>query len=116
MKNIITVDRMTGIFLLILVAGTLLVLPVSANARPETVPVEGVNYNANATLSNNLRQLRDKRINVTLDSGKTMAGRVKDVGDKLIHLEKIEGKEFYDALIRIDSINSIDTRFRTIKR
>ena len=52
---------------------------------------------------------------MTLDSGKTFVGIVKEVGNHLMWLEKLEGKEFFDALIRINSITAIDTRFRDLK-
>jgi hypothetical protein len=116
MKNTMVTYWMFGLFFLTLVFGGLLVLPGNVDAKQELVPVEGANYNVNATLANNLRTLKGKRINVTLDSGKIMAGMLKDVGDKLIHLEKLEGREHFDALISIDNINSVDTRFRTYKR
>jgi hypothetical protein len=41
---------------------------------------------------------------------------VKGVGDHLVHLEKLAGKEHFDALIRIDRIDAIDARFRQIQR
>ena len=116
MKNTRTADRMAGIIVLMLTFSGFLVLPGNANAKQELVPVEGVNYNVNASLANNLRTLKGRRVNVTLDSGKIMAGLLKDVGDTLIHLEKMEGREHFDALISIDNINSVDTRFRTYKR
>jgi hypothetical protein len=49
---------------------------------------------------------------VTLNSGKTFTGNVKDVGNHLLHLEKLEGKEYFDALIVIQDISAVDTRFR----
>jgi len=60
--------------------------------------------------------VKGKRINVTIDSGKIMAGVLKDVGDKLMHLQRLEGRGHLDALISIDSINSVDTQFRMMKR
>lgn len=41
---------------------------------------------------------------------------VKDIGNQLVHLEKLEGKEFFDALIRTEEICAIETRFRTMQR
>jgi hypothetical protein len=45
-----------------------------------------------------------------------MAGVVKEVGDHLVHLEKLDGKEYFDALIRVESINAMDARFRDVQR
>ena len=41
---------------------------------------------------------------------------VKAVGDQMVHLEKLERKDFFDALIRMDEIAAIDTKFRDFQR
>ena len=53
---------------------------------------------------------------MTAVSGKTLTGVVKEVGNHLIHLEKLSGKEYFDALIRIENISAIETRFRMLQR
>jgi small nuclear ribonucleoprotein (snRNP)-like protein len=85
-------------------------------AQSNVVAIEGINYNVDSSLADNLKSLSGKRVYVTLDSGKTFSGTIKGVGNHLVHLEKLDGKEFFDALIRIESISAIDTRFRDIKR
>lgn len=87
-----------------------------AGAAPSLVDVEGVGYNVTASLADNLTALLGKKVYVTLESGKTFTGTVKAVGNHLLHLEKLAGKDYFDALIRIDSISAIDTRFREVKR
>ena len=73
---------------------------------------EEISYDVNSFLADNLRSLIGKKVYVALDSGNTFAGFVKEVGSDLIHLEKLDGKDYFDALIKIESINAIDTRFR----
>jgi small nuclear ribonucleoprotein (snRNP)-like protein len=102
----------TVVFLLV----TLLSSIAAAGAATNLVAVEGVSYNVNASLTDNLTTLVGKNVYVTLDSGKVLAGYVKAVGNHLLHLEKLAGKDYFDALIRIDSISAIDTRFREVKR
>jgi len=53
---------------------------------------------------------------VTIVSGKTLSGFVKEVGTHLIHLEKLEGKDYFDALIRIENISAIEAMFRNYQR
>lgn len=106
-------SRMLAVLLLSAAAIT---LPAQASAAPELVAVEGVGYNVNASLADNLRALAGKRVTVTLDSGTTMSGTVGAVGQHLLHLERLERKEYFDAAIRIDAIRAIETRFREIKR
>jgi hypothetical protein len=103
---------MTMVFLL-----AMLFLPIAvAGAATNLVAVEGVSYNVNASLADNLTALLGKKVYVTLESGKTFTGFVKAVGNHLLHLEKLAGKDYFDALIQIDSISAIDTRFREVKR
>lgn len=105
-----------GLVLTTLLYVTILVLPMEAEAKTTTVAIEGISYNVSFSLTDNLKSLIGKKISVTLDSGKTFTGFVKEVGEHLMHLEKLEGKEYFDALLRIENISAIDTRFRDIER
>lgn len=105
-----------GFALTILFCVTMLMLPAEVAAKSKVVAIEGVSYNVNSSLADNLKSLVGKKVYVTLGSGKTLAGFVKEVGDHLMHLEKLDGKDYFDALLRIDNISAIDTRFRDIQR
>jgi small nuclear ribonucleoprotein (snRNP)-like protein len=85
-------------------------------AGTQIKPIEGVSYNVDASMADNLKSLVGKRVIVTIGSGATLAGYVKKVGNHFLHLEKITRKEFFDALIRIDSITAIETKFRDYTR
>jgi len=89
---------------------------VMVHAQPGIVEVEGVGYNVNASMADNLKALIGKKVSITLDSGKTLTGTVKAVGGQLLHLEKLEGKEFFDALVRLEDISAVYTRFRGERR
>jgi hypothetical protein len=84
-------------------------------AEAAVVPIEGMQYNVNISIEDNLKALAGKKVYVTLDSGKTFTGIIKEVGNHLLWLEKLDGKEFFDALIRISSITAIDVKFRDMK-
>lgn len=105
-----------GFVLAILFCSTIIILPMEAGAKSNVVAIEGISYNVNSSLTDNLKSLIGKKVQVTLDSGKTFSGFIKAVGNHLIHLEKLAGKDFFDALISIENISAIDTRFRNIKR
>ena len=100
----------------VLFCTAILMLPNETNAGTKVVAIEGVSYNVNSSMADNLKSLMGKKVYVTLDSGKSFAGNVKEVGDHLMHLEKLDGKDYFDALLRIENINAIDTRFRNIQR
>ncbi|HEY3277479.1 MAG TPA: hypothetical protein VGJ94_12735 [Syntrophorhabdaceae bacterium] len=74
-----------------------------------------VNYNVGVSLKDNLTSFAGKDIYVSLRSGKVYQGYVKSVGDAFLHLEKIAGKDFYDALIRLDDISAVEAKFRGFK-
>ncbi len=99
----------------ILLSAVLLVSP-AVMAAAKVVPLEGVAYTVDASLADNLAALSGKRVTVSVDGGKSLTGVVKAVGQHLVHLEKIERKEFFDALIRIEDISAIETRFREYQR
>jgi len=88
----------------------------AVEAEPKVVEIEGMSYNVNHSMGGNLKLLIGKKVYVSLDSGQTLAGTVKAVGDHLMHLEKIQRKEYFDALIRIKNIIAIDVRFRKDQR
>lgn len=51
-------------------------------------------------------------IEVTLANGKAFAGQLGTVGAHTMILTKLSGKDYYDALIRIDDVSSIEVRVR----
>jgi hypothetical protein len=105
-----------GITMAAMFFASLLTFPVDVQAGANIVPIEGMNYNANSSMDDNLRSLVGKRVYVTIGSGKTFSGLVKAVGNHLVHLEKLDEKEFFDALIRIEDISAIDTKFRDFEK
>ena len=90
----------------------MLVVPHVADAGAKTTPIEGVSYQVNASMKDNIKTFVGKKVYVHLDSGTTLSGFVKEVGNHLVHLEKLDRKDFFDALIKIDTIIAIDTQFR----
>jgi len=105
-----------GIAIAIMFSTLLFTLPKEAVAKPKVVAIEGMSYNVNSSLADNLKSLVGKKVSVTIVSGKTLTGFVKEVGNHLIHLEKLEGKDYFDALIRIENISAIEAMFRGNQR
>jgi len=105
-----------GLFVAILLNGAMLMPSFGAAAETRVVFIEGARYDVTCSLRDNLKSLVGKKVYVTLNSGKTFAGFIKEVGDHLLHLEKLDGKDYFDALIRVEDIGAIDTRFRDVQR
>lgn len=94
-----------------------LVAPQGAWAGPAKVaPVVGAAYNVGSALMDNLKQLTGQRASLILSSGKVFTGTIKEVGQHLVHLEKLQGKEYFDALIRIEDVSAVEIRFRKPQR
>ena len=73
---------------------------------------EAVQLNAASSIADNLVALMGKPVTVNIAGGQPMTGIVKEVKNGLLHLEKLSQKEFYDALVNIDKIASIEARVR----
>ena len=86
-----------GIALVILFSVTIFMLPAEAEAKTKVVAIEGISYNVNSSLADNLKSFIGKKVYVTLDSGKTFTGFVKEVGNHLMHLEKLVGKDYFEV-------------------
>ncbi len=53
-----------------------------------------------------------KRVILRLDSGEAMEGTVVKVGENVVHIAKLSGKDFYDAVVRIERISAVLLRVR----
>lgn len=84
-----------------------------------TVPAVGVlaeeaafTLKAGATMREVLSEYTGKRVALRLESGDEIEGTVTMVGTSLLHLAKLSGKEFYDAVVSIDKINAVRMKAR----
>jgi hypothetical protein len=53
-----------------------------------------------------------KRVAIRTGAGESLEGTVTKVGTHLLHISKLTGKDFYDAVIVIDKIDSVIIRVR----
>ena len=99
----------TAALLSMIVPATFL-LPGSCSASEATATAP--QFNLELTLSDNLLAFKGKSVTITLSSGQTMGGIVKNVQNGHLHLEKLAQKEFFDAIIVIDKISAVEVRMR----
>lgn len=59
-----------------------------------------------------LKGQEGKRVTVSTASGQEFDGVVSRVGDHLVHISSLTGKEFYDAVVRLDQISAVVFRAR----
>jgi hypothetical protein len=90
---------------IIVLVGLILVQgPAIAEERPE--------FNPYVSIKENLLLSVGKRISVRTESGDTIDGAIARVGDNHVHIAKLSGKDFYDAIVRIDKIESFTFKAR----
>jgi len=85
-------------------------------AQAEVVPIAGVAYDVEQSMKVNLQTLLNKRVEIMLINGRRISGVIENVGSKMLHLKKLSGKDFFDALIDLQDIVAVETQFRQIKR
>jgi Na+/H+-dicarboxylate symporter len=96
--------------------GVSLFFQTDAQAQQKKVTaVEEAKFDISVPIADNLKTYVGKDVFVHLRSGKTIQGYVKSIGNGLLHLEKLAGRDFYDALIRIEDISAIEAKFRDMK-
>ena len=88
----------------ILFAG-LLMLSNTSFADPLTVSPDD---DMSAVLSKH----KDKRVTVQLNSGEELTGKVTEVTGKLVVLQELSGKEFYDAAVNLEKVTAVIVRAR----
>ncbi len=115
-RQMLTLNRSKSPVAIILLCLFLTGLNGVVQAKPKIINVEGVNYAVDESVAFNLKSLKGKRVTLFLNSGHQINGYIKAVDDDLVHIEKIQNKEFFDALIKIEDISAIETRFRTMER
>ena len=62
------------------------------------------------TIKSILVQQVGKRVTITMKSGQELSGVLSSVSDELSHISELTGKEFYDAVVSTDRIESIIIR------
>jgi len=60
-----------------------------------------------ATIKDILSEQTGKRVIVQLETGENLEGTVATVGESVVHIAKVSGKDFYDAVVRIDRISAV---------
>lgn len=53
-----------------------------------------------------------RQVTLLLASGQEVTGTVAKVGDNAVHLSRIAGREFFDAVVRLDRVDGVIQRVR----
>ncbi len=83
---------------------TLPVIPVAAQGKFQIESAD--------TIKSVLERQIGKAVRLRLQSGEEIGGTVTKVGDQVVHLSELAGREFFDAVVRIDGIGAVIFRTR----
>ncbi|MBL8471205.1 MAG: hypothetical protein KF778_15425 [Rhodocyclaceae bacterium] len=87
-----------------------LCIALSLFVLASTLHAEGLSIAATDTTVTVLGAQKGKRVTLRLKSGQELSGSLRDVTEKLVLLEGLAGREFFDAVIPIDSVEAIILR------
>src|SRR5262245_51013322 len=88
------------------VMAVLLVAPISSaqDAKPEIKDGDSIK-----TI---LERYTGKRVGLVMASGPEISGVVVKVGERVVHIGELQGRELFDAAVSLDRINGIVVRTR----
>ena len=69
-------------------------------------------FKAGTTIRNLLTDSVGKRVGVRLDSREELEGTVTAVGDQLVQISKLAGRDYFDAYVSIDRISAVILKTR----
>ena len=68
--------------------------------------------NTSFSIKQILDSAKGQRVSLKTDAGEALEGTVTSVGDHLVHISKLSGRDFYDAVVVIDKISAVVFRAR----
>lgn len=92
-------------------AGTLAAIVLAAGIGSAAAQT-AVTVKNDSKLRGALKELGGKSVTLHLDGGTTISGKLKLVGDNVVQLSEVTGKDFYDAVIDVDAIQAFEYRAR----
>lgn len=92
--------------------GAALALALAAAVPRSVAAQEAPLVAASKSMQENLAALSGKAVTLHLANGHTLAGKVAEVGEAHLRLAELSGKEYFDALVRIDAIVALEVRAR----
>ncbi len=95
-------------------SGALLVAATPAAAQEKAAAADkAVRLDEGDGVASVLKRLEGRAVKIRLaGSGDELSGKVQKVGKELVYLSEIGGREFYDALIRIDQVSAVVVQTR----
>ncbi len=96
----------------LLLAAVLSVCGVGVSAQAADTEAAKFEIKANSTMREVLAERTGKRATLRMQSGEDIEGTIVLVGNGLVHVSRLAGKDFFDAVVNIDRISAVIVRVR----
>ena len=73
---------------------------------------EGFAVSGGTTVHDLLAKRVGKAVTLRLEGGEELSGKVQAVGDKVVVLSPVAGRDFFDAAVRLDDVAAVLVRVR----
>ena len=91
----------------------LLTAPMGLGQEPGTGQEKKTVFEEQDSMATVLKRLEGKPVRLRLaGSGEEVVGKLQKVGKELVHLSDLSGREFFDAIVRIDQVSSVAVQVR----
>jgi hypothetical protein len=95
----------SAVLALLLVAGPCLSAPAASFAQDARLEVREAD-----TIKSVLERHVGKRVGLVMQTGPELTGVVVAVGQHVVHLGQLQGREFFDAAVSLDRITAVVVR------
>lgn len=91
----------------------MLAAPVSPGQEPVAGQEKRLVFEEQDGMAIVLNRLEGKPVRMRLvGSNEEVVGRLQKVGKELVHLSDLSGREFFDAVVRIDQVSAVSVQIR----
>ena len=96
-------------------SGVLLAMTINLAATPAAHAQQEQDkmIDAGLSMADNLSALTGKSVTLYLSNGNSVSGKVGKVYGGNIHIAELSGKEYFDALIRVDAVIGFEVRAKS---
>ena len=106
-------NRTRSAFGLGIVAVVLLTAPAGLAQEPAAGQEKKMVFEEQDSMATVLKRLEGKAVRLRLaGSGEEVLGKLQKVGKELVHLSDLSGREFFDAVVRIDQVSAVSVQIR----
>lgn len=91
----------------------MLTTPAGFGQEPAAGQEKKMVFEAQDGMATVLKRLEGKPVRLRLvGSGEELLGKLQKVGKELAHLSDLSGREFFDAVVRIDQVSAVSVQVR----